>query len=119
MPKLRCRLEIKLEICPTTKSPPSHGLLRGSNFLAFLPEVRASSPIMSAGKFIVTLTADFYDSKGEPKYRDIGLSVLAESPRIEQRVFKEHRKQIGSDQIGDAQGVIVLTPTVSAESVSQ
>jgi phosphoglycerate dehydrogenase-like enzyme len=74
---------------------------------------------MSAGKFIVTLTADFYDGKGAPKYCDIGLSVLAEYPRIEQRVFKEHRKQIGADQIGDAQGVIVLTPTVSAESVSQ
>jgi phosphoglycerate dehydrogenase-like enzyme len=74
---------------------------------------------MSAGKFIVTLTADFYDSKGAPKYRDIGLSVLAEHPQIEQRVFKEHRKQIGADQIGDAQGVIVLTPTVAAESVSQ
>ena len=69
--------------------------------------------------FIVTLTADFYDSTGAPKYRDIGLSLLAEQPHIEQRVFKEHRKQIGADQVGDAQGVIVLTPTVTAESVSQ
>jgi phosphoglycerate dehydrogenase-like enzyme len=70
-------------------------------------------------KFIVTLTADFYDSAGAPKYRDIGLSVLAEHPHIEQRVFKEDHKQIGADQIGDAQGVIVLTPAVTAESVSQ
>ena len=69
--------------------------------------------------FIVTLTADFYDSAGAPKYRDIGLSLLAAQPHIEQRVFKEHRKQIGADQIGDAQGVIVLTPTVTAESVSR
>ena len=74
---------------------------------------------MNAGKFIVTLTADFYDSKGASKYRDIGLSLLAEQPHIEHRVFKEHRKQIGADQIGDAQGVIVLTPTVTAESVSK
>jgi phosphoglycerate dehydrogenase-like enzyme len=74
---------------------------------------------MSTGQFVVLFTADFYDSKGTPKYRDIGLSVLAQNPRIEQRVFKEHRPQIGADQLGDAQGVIVLTPTVSAESVSQ
>jgi phosphoglycerate dehydrogenase-like enzyme len=69
--------------------------------------------------FIVALTADFYDSHGASKYRDLGLSVLAEHPRIEQRVFKEHRKQIGADQIGDAQGVIVLTPAVTAESVTK
>jgi phosphoglycerate dehydrogenase-like enzyme len=73
---------------------------------------------MSMGKFIVTLTADFSDRFGAPKYRDIGLALLAEQPHIEQRVFKEHRQQIGVDQIGDAQGVIVLTPTVTAESVS-
>src|SRR6185295_7248086 len=40
-------------------------------------------------------------------------------PEIEQRVFREHRKEIGADQIGDAQGVIVLTPAVTAESVSK
>lgn len=73
---------------------------------------------MSAPKFIVAFTADFYDS-GAPKYQDIGLSILAQHPHIEHRVFKEHRNQIGADQIGDAQGVIVLTPTVTAESVSK
>src|SRR5712691_10862270 len=74
---------------------------------------------MSARKFIVTLTADFYDRTGAPKYQDIGLSVLAEHPHIEHRVFNEHRKQIGADQIGDAQGLIVLTPAVSAASVAK
>src|SRR5438876_9654894 len=74
---------------------------------------------MSTRKFIVTLTADFYERTGAPKYRDIGLSWLTEHPHIEQRVFKEHRKQIGADQIGDAQGVIVLTASVTAESVSK
>lgn len=73
---------------------------------------------MNAEKFVVALTADFYDSNGAPKYRDLGLSVLAENPRIEQRVFKEHRKQIGAEQIAGANGVIVLTPAVTAESVS-
>ena len=74
---------------------------------------------MSGRKFLVVLTADFYDSAGAGKYRDIGLSVLAGHPHIEQRVFKEHRNQIDPDQVGDAQGVIVLTPAVTAESVSK
>jgi phosphoglycerate dehydrogenase-like enzyme len=73
---------------------------------------------VNAEKFVVALTADFYDGNGAPKYRDLGLSVLAENPRIEQRVFKEHRKQIGVDQIDGANGVIVLTPAVTSQSVS-
>lgn len=74
---------------------------------------------MNGRKFIVAHTADFNDNTGTPRYRDIGLSVLTEHPHIEQRVFAEHRSQIGPDQIGDAQGVIVLTPSVKAESVSR
>ncbi len=74
---------------------------------------------MNARKFIVTLTGDFYDNTGSPKFRDLGLSVLAPHAHIEQRVFKEYRKEIGPDQIGGAQGVIVLTPAVTLESVSK
>jgi phosphoglycerate dehydrogenase-like enzyme len=33
-------------------------------------------------------------------------------------VFKEHRKEIGAEQLAGAQGVIVLTPAVTAQSVS-
>jgi phosphoglycerate dehydrogenase-like enzyme len=70
-------------------------------------------------KFVVALTADFYDAKGAAKYRNLGLSVLAGQPGLEQRVFAEHRREIGADQIGDAQGVIVLTPSVTAASVAK
>jgi phosphoglycerate dehydrogenase-like enzyme len=73
---------------------------------------------VNAEKFVVALTADFYEGNGAPKYRDLGLSVLAENTRIEQRVFKEHRKQIGAEQIEGANGVIVLTPAVTAATVS-
>ena len=69
--------------------------------------------------FKVALTADFYDSTGKPRYADIGLSVLSPHPHITHRVFEEHRKIIGSDQVRDAQGVIVLTPAVTAETVSK
>ena len=74
---------------------------------------------MSSDKFIITWTGDFNDRQGVCRYRDIGLSMLAKHPRIEQRAFAEHRQQIGPDQIGDAQGVIVLTPAVTAQSVSK
>ena len=73
---------------------------------------------MSQPKFAVQLTADFYGANGTPKYNDIGLSLFAPHPHIVQGVFKEHRKQIGSDQVAGAQGVIVLTPSVTAETVS-
>ena len=73
---------------------------------------------MNAPKFIVALTGDFYDGAGAPKYRDIGLSLFADHPRIEYRVFPEHRPEIGPDQVGEAQGVIVLSSTVTARSVS-
>ena len=68
--------------------------------------------------FHVLWTADFYDASGAPKYKDLGASVLTHEPRIQQGVFSEHRKQIGPDQVGEAQGVIVLTPQVTAETVS-
>ena len=32
--------------------------------------------------------------------------------------FKEHRPEIGTDQIGDANGVVVLTPSVTAATVA-
>ncbi len=70
-------------------------------------------------QFIIAMTADFYDSDGAPKFRDLGLSVLDGHEHIKHRVFDEPRPQIGPDQIGDAQGAIVLTPAVTADSVSQ
>ncbi len=73
---------------------------------------------MPEGKFIVTMTADFFDAAGCPKYRDLGLTVFDGQEQIERRVFSEHRPEIGPDQIGDAQGVIVLTPRVTVHSVS-
>ncbi|MHB0956943.1 MAG: hydroxyacid dehydrogenase [Pirellulaceae bacterium] len=74
----------------------------------------------SAGKkFVVALTADFFDADGSPKYRDLGLSVFEGQPQIVRRTLAEHRPQIGCDQLGEFHGVIVLTPSVTAESVSR
>jgi phosphoglycerate dehydrogenase-like enzyme len=69
-------------------------------------------------RFRVALTADFYTTDGTPKFRDLGLGVFAGHDHIEVRTFAEHRPEIGPDQAGDAQGVIVLTPTVTAQTVA-
>ena len=75
-------------------------------------------PLAAPKRFVVALTADFFDSAGRPKFPDLGLSVFDGQARLEHRTLAEHRPQLGSDQIGDANGVIVLTPAVTAETVS-
>jgi phosphoglycerate dehydrogenase-like enzyme len=73
---------------------------------------------MNEQKFTVMLTADFNDDAGRSKFPDIGLSVLAGHPHIEQRAFQQHRNPIEPEQIGGAQGVIVLTPAITPQSVA-
>src|SRR5437879_6393251 len=68
--------------------------------------------------FRVAFTGDFYAADGSPRYRDMGLSVFAPHPHIRPTRLEEHRAEIGADQVGDAQGVVVLTPAVTAASVA-
>jgi len=68
--------------------------------------------------FRVALTGDFYDADGSPLYRDFGLNLLDAQPGIEYRAFNKHRPDIAAEQIGDAQGVIVLAARVTAQSLS-
>jgi len=69
--------------------------------------------------FTLRYTADFLDATGRPKYADIGLSVLASAPHIRLEPFAGHRPEIAPDQLAGANGVVVLTPKVTALSVSQ
>jgi phosphoglycerate dehydrogenase-like enzyme len=71
-----------------------------------------------ANKFHVALTADFYTASGEPKFADFGLSTFDAHPQISVRPFAEHRPMIGADQLAGANGVIVLTPSVTRETVA-
>ena len=68
--------------------------------------------------FQLKLTADFFDASGRTKYDDIGLSVLAAAPHIQHAAFAAHSPEITPEQLAGANGVIVLTPKVSAQSVS-
>jgi phosphoglycerate dehydrogenase-like enzyme len=69
-------------------------------------------------RFNVYLTADFYNPGGEPKFADLGLSVFDDQPHIDVRPFAEHRPQIGADQFAGANGIIVLTPQVTQQTVA-
>ena len=51
--------------------------------------------------------------------QDFGLSVLDAAPNVRYSKFAEHRPEIDPEQIGDAQGVIVLAPRVTVRSLSK
>lgn len=69
-------------------------------------------------QFRVALTADFYEETGQTKYRDIGLSLVENNSRISVDKFLDHRPEIEPDQLTGVNGVIVLTPRVSARSLN-
>ncbi len=69
--------------------------------------------------FKVALTADFYDANGATKYRDIGLKLFDGCDRIIVSQFADHRGEIEPQQLAGVNGVIVLTPRVTARSLTQ
>lgn len=66
--------------------------------------------------FRVALTADFYDEVGQPKFAHLGIDLFDD--RIEVTRFGDHRPEITPDQLAGCAGVVVLTPRVTAESLS-
>lgn len=71
------------------------------------------------GTFRVAFTADFFDDDGRPKFRDYGLRVFGECPAITVSRFQAHRAEVTPEQVGDAQGVVVLAPQVTARTLSR
>lgn len=69
--------------------------------------------------FRVALTADFFQGDGHPKYPMFDLSVLDRVKGVEYAPFNEHSPEIQPEQLNDVQGVIVLTPCVTKESLKQ
>ncbi len=68
--------------------------------------------------FRIVQTADFYDDDGEPKFADLGLGLFDDHYNIEVSKFAEHRSEIAPDQLTNSNGVIVLTPNVTANSLA-
>lgn len=73
---------------------------------------------MAVTPFRVALTGDFQHADGTPRYRDIGLDVL-DGKNVEVVRFAEHRAEIGADQLTGINGAIVLTPRVTAASLTE
>ena len=69
-------------------------------------------------RFQVTFTGDFYDEAGTPKFADFGLGVFDRHDQIRVSHFGEHRPEITADQLTGCHGVIVLTPRVTAASLT-
>ncbi len=68
--------------------------------------------------FQISLTADFYDEAGAPKFADLGLGLFDSHKHIRVSKLGEHRTEITPDQLAECQGVIVLTPRVTAGSLT-
>lgn len=68
--------------------------------------------------FRVALTGDFRDTKGNARYRDIGLEYFRGQP-IEVDYFQQHLPEIDAAQVEQANGIIVLSPQVTASSLTQ
>jgi len=84
-------------------------------------QARSNDQVMkstSKNRFRVALTADFYDENGKAKFDDLGLSVFDHHDHIELTRFHEIRREIAPKQLADCAGVVVLTPQVTAESLS-
>ncbi len=68
--------------------------------------------------FRLALTADFFDERGQPKFNDLGTGVFDGHSNFQLSSFTEHLPTIAPEQVGDRHGVIVLTPSVTADSIS-
>src|SRR5215472_10082549 len=86
----------------TGSGPPAKGTSAALHSPTSSPQTTRAAERRTMNDFVIALTADFFDASGAPKYRDIGLSVLSQSPRLKHGVFKEHQKEIGPEQIAGA-----------------
>jgi phosphoglycerate dehydrogenase-like enzyme len=73
---------------------------------------------MSRNKFIVAVAADFFDERGQPKFLDVGLSLLEEQPHVERRAMTGERLEVGADQIGEAHAVYVTSGKITRSSLA-
>ena len=69
------------------------------------------------GEFRVTFTADFLTDIGRPRFREYGFEELDRFPGIHASHFPKHEAEIAPEQIAGSQGVIVLTPRVTAATL--
>ncbi len=76
------------------------------------------STVSEPAQFRISLTADFFDAAGLPKFADMGLSVFENHPHVNVTNFSEHQPEIAPDQLANCHGVIVLTPALTRQSLA-
>lgn len=73
---------------------------------------------MSEARFQLGQTADFFTDTGEPRYRDMGSSLAAAHDGIALSRFDRHEPIVQANQVRGLNGVVVLTPRVTVESLT-
>ncbi|MBS0265760.1 MAG: dehydrogenase [Planctomycetes bacterium] len=68
--------------------------------------------------FHVAFTGDFQDAHGVSKYREFGRETLQSESHIRHRIISGCQPELTADEIGTDQGVVVLTPKVTRQSVA-
>lgn len=84
---------------------------------AYLPLGRHSAT--SPRRFRLGLTADFFTAAGEPRYREMGERLADAFPQFEFFRLSRHEPEIQPEQLAGLNGIVVLTPRVTARSLAQ
>jgi phosphoglycerate dehydrogenase-like enzyme len=72
----------------------------------------------STRKFRIAMPPDIFDRDGNLKFKDMGLRVFEDYPQVEPFVLAESRPEIGSDQLAEANGMVVFGGRVTSETVA-
>lgn len=76
-----------------------------------------ASSMRAGERFRLGQTADFFTDSGEPRYRDMGNSLAESYSGIALSRFERHEPIVQPEQLSGLNGVVVLTPRVTAESL--
>jgi len=93
------------------------GVMRADLSAARAPVSETPQTGRAVKPFRAAFTADFRDPSGTVTYRDIGLDELVDSS-IEVEFFARHLPEIATYQLAGPNGVIVLSPRVTANSLA-
>ncbi len=69
-------------------------------------------------QYLVAFTADFFDSHGQLRYRDVGMSALRDEPGIKIVTLREFHPVIRPEQLLGIHAAVVMDVSVDANSVS-
>jgi len=73
---------------------------------------------MTSEKFRLGLTADFFTAAGEPLYRDMGAGAAERHSGFEVIRLNRNDAELSPDELRPLNGVLVLTPRVTAASLA-